>query len=72
MLSPILVAAFGRIAASKEHSLTQLHLRETLERGELFLLMASHFQKHESSRGESDFQCIVHACRVCYKAATDL
>lgn len=47
VLPPILVAAFGRIAASKAHSLTQLHLREALERGELFLLMGSHFQKHE-------------------------
>lgn len=47
MQPPILVAAFGRIAASKAHSLTQLHLREALERGELSLLMGSHFQKHE-------------------------
>lgn len=36
---PYLVPVFGKIAASKEHSLTQLYVGEALKKGKLFLLM---------------------------------
>ena len=36
---PYLVPAFGKIAASKEHSLTQLSVGEALKKGKLFLLL---------------------------------
>lgn len=36
---PYLVPAFGKIAASKEHSLTQLCVGEALKKDKLFILM---------------------------------